>query len=195
MRKDEDGAVVRKANHPRDTGVESASASGAVFGKGVFTTTAASHDVNNKQEGGPVRTRFLDIPSAAGLVRAAMDEEEDAKNCGGISSSIIPPAMTITISDEPEGDTEGPDWSAAASARDVSNGTPHSPVTSIDDSDRGVSDRRHTFSGVGADGCGMRQESLYLRGVVEEERDQDLLSTIKECIRGEIVSRSCHVCL
>lgn len=32
---------------------------------------------------------------------------------------------------------------------------------------------------------GMRQESYYLRGVVEEERDKDLLSTIANCIPGD----------
>lgn len=66
-----------------------------------------------------------------------------------------------------------------------------SPTDSVDDSDR--TDRRQRFAGLGgldADGdvdrsnAGMRQESYYLRGRVEEDRDAQLLNTIEDCIPG-----------
>lgn len=67
-----------------------------------------------------------------------------------------------------------------------------SPTTSFDGSDQGLRNRREMFSGVKKDGStststgtGMRQESYYLRGVVEAERDERLLCIINDCIPGD----------
>lgn len=67
-----------------------------------------------------------------------------------------------------------------------------SPDTSFDGSDRVPKNRREMFSGVKEDGSSstgtaIRQESYYLRGVVEAERDERLLGTIKDCIPGDQV--------
>lgn len=57
----------------------------------------------------------------------------------------------------------------------------------LDDSDDSVDgSRRALFRGrTGGNSKGMRQESYYLRGVVEAERDRDLLSVIANCLPGE----------
>lgn len=41
--------------------------------------------------------------------------------------------------------------------------------------------------GSGSSNQGMRQESYYLRGAIEADRDRDLLATIADCIPGNMV--------
>lgn len=43
-----------------------------------------------------------------------------------------------------------------------------------------------TGDGNGSSSKGMRQESYYLRGAIEADRDRDLLATIAECIPGTV---------
>lgn len=133
-------------------------------------------------EGGKARDQGPGRPSLmAGMVQAAMRAcsiKQASKSAS--SKQFIPPLPPVDVSRE-----------------DGFPGSEISPVTSIDDSDRGL-DRRERFAGskdggVNGASTAMRQESYYLRGIVEEERDANFLATIAACIPGELVMRTSWV--
>lgn len=120
----------------------------------------------------------------AGMVQAAM-RAAHAKNSGNERGELISLLPTVRLG--VTGARAGED--GLGEGEDGLGGGEDSPVTSIDDSDRGAN-RREMFAGSKGDGTnssskGMRQESYYLRGVVEAERDADMLATIAECIPGQ----------
>lgn len=136
----------------------------------------------------------LRSPSAlAGLVQAVVDNKKSSGNHNVFH--VLPPLNVTKTADQqvpsPESleaglEKEAPLLCLHPSASGTSEeDNPDSPSTSMDGSDQGLVNRRQMFSGKNEDGStGMRQESYYLRGVVEAERDESLLRTISDCIPG-----------
>lgn len=120
------------------------------------------------------RNSPLVAPLMAGVAQAALAAARDA----------VKPD-TPEKPGQPDPDSGNEIEKLAVTAGD---GGEESPETSPGSDASGEGGRRARFSGAQrAISKGMRQESYYLRGVVEAERDADLLSTIAKCIPGEVI--------
>lgn len=140
------------------------------------------------------------VPSTRGDVGTV--DEADNQNSTGRNSPLVSPLMAgvaqaalAAARDAVKPDTpDKPGQSDPGSGSEIEklavtagDGGEESTETSPGSDASGEGGRRARFSGAqGAISKEMRQESYYLRGVVEAERDADLLSTIAECIPGEV---------
>lgn len=126
--------------------------------KGLAMPNAVSAAQNVSPAGGGGK----DCPRLAGIAQAAITAALEAAEFGGGTGG------SAAAGGDREGTTE----------EDVSE-------TSLEANDAmPVDSPRLLGGGLRAPGKSMRQESYYLRGVVEADRDTKLLSTIADCIPG-----------
>lgn len=162
------GKAVAMWKHVKDLAVPDASHS---------TDNAIQHegdDGGGDGRGSPAIAGIAQAAMAAALSATRKTEESRAPSCVGDSDAAeLPPVCGESdggcagggLGKRGERETSGC-WGELESSKPIRLG----------DAQGG--------DGVGSSSKGMRQESYYLRGAIEAERDRDLLATIADCIPG-----------
>lgn len=129
----------------------------------------------------------VNSPAMAGIAQAALAAAAAAKrktkkprahaSLGGSGAETLPPACGESDS-SCAGGSQGPPEERESSG--CSGELESSRPLRLGDTKGGNGD------GNGSSATGMRQESYYLRGAIEADRDRDLLATITDCIPGDV---------